>query len=154
MPSKKSRQGFGQWHEYVYNSKQISYKTSSLVAQGTHAHCLQRRPTPIHDNAKSGEHPCQLPLGINIAQLEWLWRSELLPLKTLFDSGILSPYKPDTFKGSRQLVKMADRGSVARLFGAMNNFCDTISFRHSNPPHPEARQRITKGGQNVRQLVL
>ena len=44
----------------------IIYNTS-LAAQGALAHRLQRRPRPIHNNAKSGAHPCSLPLGFNMA---------------------------------------------------------------------------------------
>ena len=40
---------------------------TSLAAQGALAHRLQRRPRPIHKNAKSGAHPCSLPLGFNMA---------------------------------------------------------------------------------------
>ena len=40
---------------------------TSLAAQGALAHRLQRRPRPIHNNAKSGAHPCLLPLGFNMA---------------------------------------------------------------------------------------
>ena len=43
------------------------FMNTSLAAQGALAHRLQRRPRPIHKNAKSGAHPCSLPLGFNTA---------------------------------------------------------------------------------------
>ena len=42
-------------------------QNTSLAAQGALAHRLKRRPRPIHNNAKSGAHPCSLPLGFNMA---------------------------------------------------------------------------------------
>ena len=44
-----------------------TYGNTSLAAQGALAHRLQRRPRPTHNNAKSGAHPCSLPLGFSIA---------------------------------------------------------------------------------------
>ena len=56
---------------YKYITTSASYfstnNNTSLAAQGALAHRLQRRPRPIHKNAKSGAHPCSLPLSFNMA---------------------------------------------------------------------------------------
>ena len=43
--------------EGISNLEQTFIRNTSLAAQGALAHRLQRRPRPIHKNAKSGAHP-------------------------------------------------------------------------------------------------